>query len=126
MKFCAKCGKELMDDAVLCLHCGCTVDGAPAKKVKSESSQSAKSGWVPLVFGILALVYGVLVLMASLGISSLYLASFFILLGLGLTGILAIIYAIPLLNKKNVFGIIGFCFGIISIILIALSSFLIH
>ena len=115
-----------MDDAVLCPHCGCTVDGAPAKKVKSESSQSAKSGWVPLVFGILALVYGVLVLMASLGISSLYLASFFILLGLGLTGILAIIYAIPLLNKKNVFGIIGFCFGIISIILIALSSFLIH
>lgn len=126
MKFCAKCGKELMDDAVLCPHCGCTVDGAPAKKVKSESSQSAKSGWVPLVFGILGLVYGILVLMASLGISSLYPASFLILLGLGLTGILAIIYAIPLLNKKNVFGIIGFCFGVISIILIAISSFLIH
>lgn len=71
MKFCAKCGKELMDDAVLCPHCGCAVDGAPAKKVKSESSQSAKSGWVPLVFGILGLLHGVLALISSLSDSTL-------------------------------------------------------
>lgn len=26
MKFCYKCGKELLDDAVLCPHCGCMVN----------------------------------------------------------------------------------------------------
>lgn len=130
MKFCAKCGKELMDDAVLCPHCGCTVDGAPAKKVKSESSQSAKSGWVPLVFGILGLVYGILYLIWSILEPFEYLSiitflfQFLTDLCVGLSGILAIIYAIPLLNKKNVFGVIGFCFGVISIILIAISTFL--
>lgn len=35
--FCNKCGKEIMDDAVICVHCGCavkkeTATPAPAKK----------------------------------------------------------------------------------------------
>lgn len=36
--FCNKCGKEIMDDAVICVHCGCAVKKeepvapAPAKK----------------------------------------------------------------------------------------------
>ena len=25
MKFCSKCGKELVDEAVVCTHCGCAV-----------------------------------------------------------------------------------------------------
>ena len=28
MKFCSKCGKELMDEAVVCIHCGCAVGKA--------------------------------------------------------------------------------------------------
>ena len=24
--FCKKCGKEINDDAVVCVHCGCAVD----------------------------------------------------------------------------------------------------
>ena len=28
MKFCSHCGKELMDDAVVCTNCGCAVNGA--------------------------------------------------------------------------------------------------
>ena len=28
MKFCTKCGKELVDEAVVCIHCGCAVAGA--------------------------------------------------------------------------------------------------
>ena len=29
MKFCSKCGKELLDDAVFCSGCGSAVDGTP-------------------------------------------------------------------------------------------------
>lgn len=25
MKFCSKCGKEIHEDAVICVHCGCSV-----------------------------------------------------------------------------------------------------
>ena len=25
--FCSKCGKEIRDDAVICIHCGCKVEG---------------------------------------------------------------------------------------------------
>ena len=30
MKFCQKCGKQIMDEAVICPGCGCQVGGAPA------------------------------------------------------------------------------------------------
>ncbi len=26
MKYCSKCGKEIMDDAVICIHCGCSTN----------------------------------------------------------------------------------------------------
>lgn len=32
MKYCTHCGKEIMDDAVICPHCGCAVAGAVADK----------------------------------------------------------------------------------------------
>ena len=28
MKFCSHCGKELVDDAIVCTNCGCAVNGA--------------------------------------------------------------------------------------------------
>lgn len=38
MKFCSKCGKEIMDEAVICPNCGCEVDGKKlANTVKSEN-----------------------------------------------------------------------------------------
>lgn len=27
MKFCSHCGKEIMDEAVICVNCGCSVSG---------------------------------------------------------------------------------------------------
>ena len=41
MKFCSKCGKEIADDAVVCIHCGRAVEGADnaaLKNVKDEVS----------------------------------------------------------------------------------------
>ena len=57
MKFCEKCGKEIMDDAVVCPNCGCAV--------KSEKPQSANTGEISatgfLVGGIILLAIGVIV-----------------------------------------------------------------
>lgn len=57
MKFCEKCGKEIMDDAVVCPGCGCSV--------KSEKSQSANTGELNttgfLVGGIILLAIGIIV-----------------------------------------------------------------
>lgn len=36
MKFCSKCGKELVDEAVICPHCGCAVEAAPKKPIAGD------------------------------------------------------------------------------------------
>ena len=57
MKYCQKCGKELMEEAVICTSCGC----AQAKTVAENDSSSF--GWallgfcIPIVGLILYLVW---------------------------------------------------------------------
>ena len=36
MKFCSKCGKEIMEEAVICVHCGCEVEN------RMQTSNNAK------------------------------------------------------------------------------------
>ena len=40
MKFCTKCGAELLDEAVICTKCGCMVDGARVPAVKAPKSRA--------------------------------------------------------------------------------------
>ena len=42
MKFCGKCGKEIMDEAVVCPNCGCAVQ--PEKAVKEVSYDDCVTG----------------------------------------------------------------------------------
>ena len=35
--FCSKCGKEINDEAVICVHCGCAVDQNNVKSITSEN-----------------------------------------------------------------------------------------
>lgn len=35
MKYCSKCGKEIHDEAVICVHCGCAVESAKERKTES-------------------------------------------------------------------------------------------
>ena len=58
-KFCAKCGKPIDEDAVICIHCGCSADGA-----KPTSEQDSDNiGWgflgffLPIVGFILWLMW---------------------------------------------------------------------
>jgi len=55
MKFCSKCGKELMDEAVICTNCGCAVVENIAK---NDSNDSVSPGLV--VLSILLPIVGII------------------------------------------------------------------
>ena len=42
MKFCTKCGKELNDEAVICVGCGCAVKSAEPKIAPQKESPAVK------------------------------------------------------------------------------------
>ena len=67
MKFCEKCGKEIMDEAVLCPGCGCAVKKeAEATKVVEVPKQAKTAS----LLGILSIL-----LLAPLGIPAIILAN---------------------------------------------------
>ena len=79
MKFCSKCGNELMDEAVICPKCGCMVNGelTPKKKPVATNAQSTSNEEIkPL--SIVNFVHSVMVVIAlfwlflSLGIPYIY------------------------------------------------------
>ncbi len=37
--FCRKCGKEIMDDAVICVHCGCSTENNGNKVLPNADDQ---------------------------------------------------------------------------------------
>jgi hypothetical protein len=57
MKFCSKCGKEINDEAVICVHCGCSVGGAVVDSDDAPSTGLAVLGFfIPIAGLILYLV----------------------------------------------------------------------
>ena len=56
MKFCSKCGHELVDDAIVCTNCGCAVAGATKPNANEEDEVSiglcVLAAFIPL-FGII-------------------------------------------------------------------------
>ncbi len=64
MKYCTKCGKEIMDEAVICPGCGCPTAGTALQQ--SAVPRKAKTA---RLFGILSLV-----LLAPFGIPAIVLA----------------------------------------------------
>ena len=54
--FCSKCGKEIMDEAVVCPNCGCAVADIASRKQAEEDKVSVGlcvlSAFIPL-FGII-------------------------------------------------------------------------
>ena len=47
MKYCTKCGKELVDEAVVCVHCGCAVAGST---VATNPNDAPNTGLAVLSF----------------------------------------------------------------------------
>lgn len=52
MKYCTHCGKEIPDEAEICIHCGCRVS---PKKANSSSGSSKVLSTIALVLMILAI-----------------------------------------------------------------------
>lgn len=66
MKYCTHCGKELLDDAVICLGCGCACDdlklGAAQPDLVAKLSEKVKTnGIIWLVIGIIQILLGLFV-----------------------------------------------------------------
>lgn len=62
MKFCSKCGNQLVDEAVVCPKCGCPANGtAPvtSRPVQTESNGFAIAGLICAFFiPLLGLIFG--------------------------------------------------------------------
>ncbi len=72
MKYCTHCGKELFDEAVICVGCGCAVDERNGQMVKSLSGDGFAllntlsqrlntNGIIWLVLGILQILGGLFI-----------------------------------------------------------------
>ena len=48
--FCSKCGKEINDEAVICVHCGCAIEGK--KTIIANDADAPNTGWAVLGFFI--------------------------------------------------------------------------
>ena len=57
MKYCSHCGKEIMDAAVVCPHCGCSVNDGQTIDDTPSTGLNIISFLFPLVGLILYLVY---------------------------------------------------------------------
>ena len=59
--FCSKCGKEVHDEAVFCIHCGCAIENKKAAATNSNDAPSTGlavlSFFIPLVGLVLYLIY---------------------------------------------------------------------
>ena len=58
LKFCTHCGKEIMDEAVICPSCGCSVQTANSTHIV-EVDKSVSAGWIflSLLFPLVGSIY---------------------------------------------------------------------
>lgn len=63
MKYCSKCGKEVHDDAVVCIHCGCSVQ-APVSQAQPVRQLKTNRGLLKFILlSIITLgIYGLVVM----------------------------------------------------------------
>lgn len=55
MKYCSKCGKELMDEAVICVGCGCKIeDGKGIPKISASEEAKPRTA---VTLGIIGIVF---------------------------------------------------------------------
>ncbi len=70
MKYCSKCGKEIHDEAVICVHCGCAVESAAAPKREDSNEYNRLMSFVNEVKTVHVL--GIISLVLCLGIGIIF------------------------------------------------------
>lgn len=52
MKYCEKCGNQLLDEAIMCPKCGCAVAGKQPTKEQNEKSKNQAKRAIMIIAGI--------------------------------------------------------------------------
>ena len=99
MKFCSKCGQEVNEEAVICIHCGCSVETATPEATPQKKLN---------VFALVGFIVSLASLLIDFG---------------GIVGLVGLIFSSIALRqlktdgkKGKGFAITGLVVGIISII----------
>lgn len=59
MKFCQKCGKELLDEAVMCPNCGCAVSDNAFEKKEASYDDALKNAATTNIISLAVLALGI-------------------------------------------------------------------
>lgn len=63
MKYCSKCGAELVDEAVVCTNCGCAVEGfEPANQAQENTKPSGLQTAAKVLMIITTVLYGLYII----------------------------------------------------------------
>lgn len=54
--FCTKCGKEINDQAVVCVHCGCAVENNKSPAVSSNDAPNTGFAIIGFLFPLVGLI----------------------------------------------------------------------
>ena len=120
MRYCSKCGGELLDGSVICMKCGCMIEPDDASKTTEKgklasvvSDNKMDSSWIPLFFGVLALVN---VLWFYWG--------YYDILGTSACPLLGIVTSIKYCkSEKRVYSILGIIFSCVSVLIKLIMAF---
>ena len=130
MKFCTKCGAELVDEAVLCTKCGCMVENQPTRPIRPTTPIKAVPTDTPPLEGKPSTLLIVSNFVHSIAVA---ISVFFLILSVGwahvsahlrtdklgyITGVYANVYpAYGLLIPAIIFSGIAFLFGLLSFVM---------
>lgn len=70
MKFCSKCGNQVSDDAVVCLSCGCSLNGATPNYNTAPVGQLTTSRGLVKYILLSLITFGIYGLVAMSGVST--------------------------------------------------------
>lgn len=60
MAFCRKCGKEINDDAVMCVHCGCATEKAARPSTNHDCDPYSGADFVEVFLSVLIPLAGII------------------------------------------------------------------
>ena len=90
--FCKKCGKEVNDDAVVCIHCGCAIK----EDLQQKGYDEAKTGVgvaMAIFLGLIGLIIGVCIYPAGTIARKTFVKGFWITFGISAV-VLVLFYGI--------------------------------
>ena len=67
MKYCEKCGNQLLDEAIMCPKCGCAVAGKQPTKEQNEKSKNQAKGAIMIIAGIGIIIATIIAVIIQMG-----------------------------------------------------------